>query len=337
MSTDGTTADLTELSLDEALDTLTEMSNHNHLVPKKHRRQLKQSVTKIRNAAHHRDILTLRGAIDSSALLIATAAGVEPGTLTQFTSDKSADEIHQVRNTLAAVCAATAYAHQMDPDDLIGRLQEVCIRGQKGRSLTDDEILLLRLIVCRDIQVGGGRSISAIRYLLIDSGLLPSESTVVAHQDFEFKADGSLGQMRPTSINAPGVRSRARARSVRLDPFARASLTPMLAEHLARHQHATTAPVGYTGTRPAGGHCASASASTSLARLMKRARLDANLKPLGITQWRIQKTFNKHGLEEALRLSGKASDKTLGELINQTVSWEEPEPETSGGFLDDVA
>lgn len=70
---------------------------------------------------------------------------------------------------------------------------------------------------------------------------------------------------------------------------------------------------------------------------MERAGLDSNLKPGGITKWRIRTTFNRHGLEEALRLSGKNSDKALGELINQTVSWEEPEPQTSGGFLDNVA
>lgn len=38
-----------------------------------------------------------------------------------------------------------------------------------------------------------------------------------------------------------------------------------------------------------------------------------------------------------MKISGKRSDATLGRLINENLSWEEPEPESGGGFIEETA
>ncbi len=252
--------------------------------------------------------------ITNSRRLIAEASSNDAACLTQFRSEKTADKIHAVRNTLAAAVAACAFLIGADADAGIARLARVCVRGSKARSLTDDEIVLLRIMILRDAKVGGRRTISSARYFMADAGVHPSETTVVTPAMMELNAE-----RQPTSIDVPGVNERVAARTVQLDDFVRCGLAGIVAQHLTRHANADTSPLGYSGTYPAGGHYASASASSGLKKLFARAGLDSNLKPLGLVQWRIEHTLAHKGLDAALQLSGKKHADALGHLIKTQI------------------
>ncbi len=172
-------------------------------------------------------------------------------------------------------------------------------QDRQARSLTDDEIVLLRIMILRDAKVGGRRPISSARYFMADADVHPSETTVVTPAMMELNAE-----RQPTSIDVPGVNERVAARTVQLDDFVRCGLAGIVAQHLTRHANADTSPLGYSGTYPAGGHYASASASSGLKKLFARAGLDSNLKPLGLVQWRIEHTLAHKGLDAAVQLSG---------------------------------
>ena len=215
----------TDVSLAEALDHLVALSHARDLTPEGYSGELSTWVEKIKAAEQQLDIQSLSEAIDASAQLIAVTADVEPGTIARFHSDKVANRIHRARHTLASAVAATAYQQAVDADELIGHIAPICLRGHKARSFCDDEILLLRLIVSRDLEAGARRATSSLRYTLTDGGLVPSETTAVTYTAFSIGTDAT-GNIRPVKVRAPGVLNLVRQRRVKLDAFARASLAP---------------------------------------------------------------------------------------------------------------
>lgn len=271
--------------------------------------------------------------ITRSRDVIAKATSIEASKLTRFQDRESADKIHMTRNTLAAINAATAIGSTYDPELVIADIAPVCLRGAKARSLTTDEIVLLRLFALHDLAVGGRRTIAAARYVLADTGLYPSETTAVTPSSFEYTLLPATVVRKPTTVAAPGVKTRAVSRTVNLDGFASACLTPVIVGHMMHHSGAAITPLSYTGSHKAGGHEESASASTGLRRLLKRAGIDHNVEPLGITQWRIQHTASAIGISQAITLAGKKNSAALGTTLKIHLDEPRQEPAHEGGFL----
>lgn len=319
------------MSLAEAFDCL-DQTHHDHaVIPGGHEKVLGQTAAGLLDVCEAHDIATLAQALKHSSELIAEAAMVDIGKITQFQNEQSANRIHLARNTLAAALAASALVHGVDPTAVLEDLAGVCVRGPKARSLKDDEILLLRLLIVRDLHVGGRRNISGVRYLLADAGLHPSETTVVTPASFEVSDPDHTGWQPTNVVYAPGVNKRVLARMITLDRFAQRCLHPILAQHTSRHRHSGMTPIGYTGTHPCGGSFASASASGAIKKLMQRACLDSNLEPLGIVQWRVEHTLTRNGINAALAISGKTNDAALSKLLKQYIDDEEDDDEVGDG------
>lgn len=300
----------TDLSAQESIDCLRQIATDHHVVPAGYGTSFSATLNRLQELCDAKSVGSLTDLVMGSGDIIAEAAAIEASMLTRFQGAESADQIHIMRNTLAAVIAACAIGFEVDADHDIAAIARVCPRGSDNRTLTDDEIVVLRLITLRDASIGGRRSIAAARYVMADAGLYPSETTVMTAAMMDFDAD-----RQPILLRAPGVNTRAIARTVPLDSFGRCALADIVATHLSCHAHARTSPIGYTGTHSVGGHSAGASASTGLKRLFKRAGLDTNLEPLGIIGWRITHAMDQAGIRAALTLSGKDSVTALSRHI----------------------
>lgn len=321
------------VSFDEAIDILGGLIESHSLLPVGYHDTHQEITSNLSEAAHLLDIHTITEVITRSRDVIAKATGIDASKLTQFQDRESADEIHIARNTLAAIGAAIAIDGGRDPEFVLADIAPVCVRGSNARCLATDEIILLRLFTVHDLTVGGRRTIAAARYVLTDAGLYPSETTVVTPSSFEYTLLPTTVVRNPTTVAAPGVKTRADLRAIDLDEFASGCLAPVLAEHEMRHRGAEFTPVAYTGGHKAGGHQASASASTGLRRLLKRAGIDHNVEPLGITQWRIQHTATQIGIPQAITMAGKKNSAALGTILKIHLDEPRQEPAHEGGFL----
>lgn len=321
------------VSFDEAIDILDGLIEGHSVLPTGYYDTHQEITSNLSEAAHQLNIHTFAEAITSSRDVIANATGIDASKLTQFQSRESADQIHMARNTLAAIGAAVAIDSGRDPEFGHADIAPICVRGSKARCLATDEIVLLRLFTLHDLFVGGRRTIAAARYILTEAGLYPSETTIVTPSSFKYTLTPSTVVRNPTTVAAPGVKTRATLRTIDLDGFASGCLAPVIAEHMTRHDGAEFTPFAYTGCHKAGGHEASASASTGLRRLLKRAGIDHNVEPLGITQWRIQHTASEIGISRAITLAGKKSSAALGTLLKIQLDEPRQEPAHEGGFL----
>jgi hypothetical protein len=244
-------------------------------------------------------------------------------SLTRYAGADASDRAHRVRNALGALATGAAIAAQDDPMCILRALPALSPRaGGKERATRCDEIIMLRHAALHAAVVRSRGRIVATQYALVESGALPSETTVVTPSDFD-------DPRQPTEVKLPGVRGRVAERVIPLGPYATAVLRKVLDTHLARNSGAMTQPLAYNGDHPGGNNAASASASGNLKRLMRGAGLtDPQLVPMSITRWRIQRIVERHGLAAAKAIAGTNSYDKLVTFVNVPIH--EPAPRPTG-------
>lgn len=231
--------------------------------------------------------------------VIADVTGVL--TISNFTTASSANALHRVKNTIAAIVFATQVRHGDDPQgpyDLIKTLPPVAPRhGSTRRPLHDDEVLLTRSSAVHSLHRGGRYLLVANQYALAESGAYPMETTSIEPGDFD-------SVIAPTTVLLPGVNTWSNQRRARLTRFAARLLKDCLDRHLAAGGSAATWRICYRGE----GRKASASASSgnNLKHLTMRIGItQPALEGSAVTRWRIHKELKDRGDIAALRLMGK--------------------------------
>ncbi len=263
--------------------------------------------------------------------LIRETSGVEH--LTRFSNGHDSRRVNSARNLLAALVAQLTMSAGEDPTDVLQVLPKVMPEnGEKGRAAHDDEILLLRLRALYRLTRTGTAKLPAIQYILVEAGAFPSETTVVTVNDVDFtNANGA-------TVALPGVGTadiRAARRTVPLPPWAVDPLAAALHDLYAGSQRgAPEQPIAYRGNRAPGGHKASATASSNLARLIREAGLDGRgLTGLSPNRWRLLSEARARGLRAAQAVGGKPKvDGLLTHLHNPDLDFKRPQKRTRGNI-----
>ncbi|MDO8107206.1 hypothetical protein Q6348_08360 [Isoptericola sp. b441] len=229
--------------------------------------------------------------------VVALASGVPADGAFHKLAD--VDRAHRCRNVFAAIVALAADLGDVDPRDLLARLAPArgARPGGRGRALTDDEVLVLRVYTSHLMRTAT-RVEPAITYLLTEAGANPSEATTVTPKRL-------TPEMSPNKAKLPGVNGIVPKRKVDIPLWGRVPLRFALTLHMTRHAGAKTTPIAYRGTKQAGGHAASASASGNLNRLYREVGIDhRSVTPMSVVRWRVATTKRVHGLKAAAKIRG---------------------------------
>lgn len=258
---------------------------------------------------------------ESAARVLAAATGVE--STSQFQTGAKAIELHQARNTLAAVLSAALQGRGVGPRYAVSSLPRLRPRpGGPGRPLDDTEILLMRLWSLAGSTQGQRQTTNAFRYAMVEGGAFPSEVTRLTAQHFD-------SIKRPSTVHLPGVYGSTSSRSVAVPDWARPIVAQTLHLGGPRGIHQ---PVAYA---PRSHNASPYSAGASIARILHRGYKAAGIdgvtpEPLGALRWRVAHTLQSPGLKAAAALLGKAEDDPgIFHFVRQPV----PDTfKTSGGF-----
>lgn len=248
--------------------------------------------------------LSVLDLVRSQAHVLQMATGVEASALMQYHPSTVADRLHTVRNLIVAVAAAaaatiTSGSPHTSPAAVYANSIKLARRSHHvRRPFTDDEIVLCRVaahLAARD----NSRDHVATTYALIDSGLVPGETTHVRPDDFD---DCEL----PQFVLAAG-NGHLQARFVFLDRFTSHTVGRHL-EAAGRAGLSSNAPLVYNGrTNQSGSSSATASAQRKIDRFFEQLRLPTgDITASSITQWRVATVLNTQGPAAAQTLSGRS-------------------------------
>jgi hypothetical protein len=286
-----------DLSVHQAINTAQRWWQDNHLLDDLDSIGLEYDLNRITRVCERLGLHTYRDVVDNAACVIATAAEVEVGRLTRFSSTEQSHRLFRIRNHVGALLAAIAQDFGDDPSIVTVRLPEPAPRaGGINRACFDDEILLLRHRALHALVHGGRALMAGCQYALTEAGALPSETTTVHADD--------LNHLRqPTAVKLAGARYHT-TRTVELPRWTHRPLTLALDEHLAHDDRASTDKIAYGGQKSGG--AASAAASLMLRRTMISAGLTEDcVQPMGVVKWRAKHTLHTHGFIAAMTLLGK--------------------------------
>jgi hypothetical protein len=219
--------------------------------------------------------------------------------ISQFAAPPKAEDLHQVRNAIAAFTFASEVHHGTDPYgpyDLVTTLPGIAPRhGGKSRPATDDEILLTRSRAIHSVLRAGRYTKGASQYALAESGAHPVETTAIRPCDFDSTTS-------PTSVHVHGG-TWYKPRRVLLTPFARRILAVTIDAFFAARPGAHQAPLCSDCTTKGS---SSASATANLKRHAEDVGLVApSLEGTYATRWRAHKELRDAGVFPALYLIGK--------------------------------
>jgi hypothetical protein len=253
--------------------------------------------------------------------------------LHQFTDSETSRVANFNRNILAALIAQFSINNNQAPKNALGQLPTMMPEnGEPGRAAHDDEILLLRICALHRLQRKGTAKIPAIRYILVEAGAYPSETTVVTRDNFDFSNPHA-----PT-VTLPGVGTndiRAKKRKVNLPSWASEDLEDAIHELLARSitiNH--NQPIAYTGLHIPGGHSASAAASSNIGRFCEESGLGKRgLTALSPNRWQLTKVLQTQGFAAAQTLGGKPHiDNLMNHLHNPQLIRKRPTTRLRGNI-----
>lgn len=260
--------------------------------------QVLSDLDRVRAAAEILGAGTIQAMQGNAAGIIAEVTGV--GSLARFSDFATSEDLHRVRNAMAAMLFAVEIRHgaKPDPHGCVASLPAVAPRhGSKRRPLRDDEIILARSDATYAITRGTGSRLSAMQYALTESGARPMETTSVAPIDFDDPRD-------PNLVDLPGVNGRTRSRTVHLGAWAANVLRQGIDLHLGLNERAEAIPICWTGRSGKGS--ASASSGNNVKHLMERVGIKApSLEGTAPTRWRIKRELLTHGASSALQLLGQ--------------------------------
>jgi hypothetical protein len=318
--------DLGTTTVTTAIETATILITKLDLYPGK-TRKLAKTYSKIAAWCADNDVDRLDRIVDDTAArLIADVAGVSDlhpqpsiaggsvritrGALNHAlaTAVRERRRIHHTHDALVSLRSATVLTRsrtrkeRVTDDSLAHGLPALpCLEDRKGRPLTDEEVLLARLLVQIDL-AEGALPRPLIGYLLGESGVRPLESTSLDTTDLDDRA-------LPTTVTAPGVWNFGR-RTVKLTGYAAATM-PLLLPQLRRGDQ----PLSYDGAAP--GHPkAHASLSDVIKRHLRRAGVtDPEITAKSLNLWRVHHVLVGTGnMKKARKYHGGRTINVLEDL-----------------------
>lgn len=258
---------------------------------------LDNTIERVTRAISEVEAVSAEDLLGRTAKIVSLASGVPNDGA--FRTLPDVDKAHQARNVFAAIVALAADLADADPKDILSRVARVSgMRpGGRGRALTDDEVLVLRVYASHFMRTGM-RVEPAVTYLLTEAGANPSEATAVTPK--------RLGPaMSPNEVRLPGVKNLVPKRRLAIPTWGQVPLRVVLTHHIASHAGANTTPIAYRGNKPAGGHVASACASTNLKRFFREVGIDhRSVTATSVVRWRVATTKRTRGLKAAARIRG---------------------------------
>lgn len=216
--------------------------------------------------------------------------------------------IHHVHNAVVSLRSATVLTRtrtrkeRVTDDSLAYGLPTLpCLEDRKGRPLTDEEILLARLLVEID-HAEGALPRPLVAYLIGECGIRPMESAILETSHLDDPAS-------PSKVNGiPGVWEFGE-RTVKLTDYAAATLPRLLAQLRAGNQ-----PLTYTGSAPRDPK-AHASLSDVIKRHLRRAGVvDSEVTAKSLNLWRVQHTLVRRDFRKARKYHGGRTVNVLADL-----------------------
>lgn len=295
------------LPLGEARTHLTNLAETAGVIPTHAYDSVMSTVDELCESAETLGITTLGGMCASAAAVLQHVASIDKvgGPL----ATANADRLHRYRNVALALALACAYYLDVNAPTVIDYFKPLWPRTHRTeRPHTDDEVTLLRVYVVDQLRRPASTKAAGI-YAMVDAGAAPVETTGITSEEFDTTDDGE-----PTFMLIPRYTQAIEDRAVDLDRFASYVLGCVLRRAHSR-KRATDAPLTYdqgTGSRY--------SPSASVSGIIRRVHEAVGLKhpdttPASTRRWRIQTTFNQHGLDAAVAISGQPEDR-LGSLID---------------------
>lgn len=295
------------LPLGEARAHLTSLAETAGVIPTHAHDGIMSTVDELCRSAETLGITTLGGMCASATAVLQHVASVENVGGPHATAN--ADRLHRYRNVALALALACAYYLDVNAPSVIKSFEPLWPRTHRAeRPHTDDEVTLLRVYVLDQLRRPASTKAAGI-YAMVDAGAAPVETTAITADEFDTTDDGE-----PTFMLIPRYTQAIDDRAVDLDRFASYVLGCVLRRAHSR-KRATDAALTYEpGT--GGRYAPSASVSGIIRRLHEAVGLKhADTTPASTRRWRIQTTFNQHGLDAAAAISGEREDR-LASLID---------------------
>lgn len=309
---DALSDDTLDASLDEMSSEARRLFENRNIVPAHFQAKHTTAVDRLLAIAYDAGLTTLRDLADRAAPIIAAAARIHVEELHQFTSKKSANRAHAARNTCAALISGYVVARGEDPTATVALLPEINTRrGSKGRPLTNDEIILARLMAESAFSWDGRRTIPALQYVMVEAGAWPSETILVTGADLD-----DIDQ--PATLAAKGVNQRALDRLVPLDPWEAHHIGREARNSASLYPGAVHAQrIAFTGMSANRSQAASAAVNTSLARFLEDAGItDPTVCASSPLKWRTLKTMKDTGILSAMAASGHTKPETFARWLH---------------------
>jgi hypothetical protein len=257
----------------------------------------------------------------NSARILGIVAGVPANQVSQYHRTETAEPLHAYRNLILAIAALAATTIRVAspataPETIYAHSIKLARRStQVRRPFTDDEIVLCRVAAYLAAQASPRNHTSFI-YALVDTGLVPGETTHARIDDFD---NPEMPMQLLTAGNA-----HLAARFLTLDPFTRYIASRHM-ELALRADHNPRSPLTYNprdrgdDTHTPGSKSAVASAQRILDRLLGELRLPTgDITASSITQWRIAITLEHQGVEAAHAVSGRGSVEAMLRALGST-------------------
>lgn len=301
---------LNAISLDRAREQFKEVDTETGIIPDDGRYDILAAIDELTASAKALNVTTMGGLCDQIDKILQHAAKVENIKLRLRTVD--ANRLHRLRNVALSWAIACALDLDEKADPVIGLFPKLQERTtDRDRLRTTDEILLLRAAALDRLRCT--KSIkSAGVYAMVDAGAVPVETTAITPGDFDVDDDDD--DPRPTLMLVPHYNKAIVDRSIDLDRYASYVLGRVLS-HAREAGTSRNDCLTYT-SRDGRDNAPSATTSSILSRLAASVgvRHDDTV-PASIRRWRIQTTFDHHGADAAVAISGEATDR-LPRLIN---------------------
>ena len=253
--------------------------------------------------------------------------------LHDFAGAQDSRNANTARNILAALIAQMAISQGSNPAKDLGKLPTMMPEnGEKGRAAHDDEILLCRIIALHRMGRKRSAKIPGIQYVLVEAAAMPSETTVVTWDDFNFAEQQGL------TVTLPGVGTAdtwVTSRTVPIPARAAATLENACQVLLnGKDEILAREPIAYRGKHAPGGHKASASASGNIGRMIAAAGLARRgLTGTSPNRWRVLRELRTSGFQDAQVLAGKPTpDALLAHLQYPEMDTTRPKERTRGNI-----
>lgn len=289
---------LTSMPMAEAIDAFDDLDQENALMPQASAEDLWNKILKILRTTERLGMTCASDLLTDQQRLLTDLAG--PDELTSGQGDDRLENLHIYRNLVLAVAVAATGHVRGNLTDVYSRM--ACFEPRtcaSRRSLTDDEILLLRVMALVESEAGP-TSTGPLVYALVEAGMALEETSHFVRDDFCGVDD--FGNT-DTSLLARGT-AQLEPRIMPLGCFG-TSLLDQFTWTAQSEGAAPTKTLAYTGVHMPGSRAVEVTTRLVLDLFLNRAGLlQADVSATSVRMWRLQTNYLTFGPKVAQELSG---------------------------------